>query len=187
MYVMIMSDFWKVKSMLDFTKEEWEAVCMKCGKCCLMKEVRDDVVYFSNRACDGLNLKTSQCTRYKQRLSSECKKVSMKVLQDTPELLPETCAYRTLYEKGVLPDYHPLITGDERSVKRAKQLVSDWPNIHSAKDLQREILSLHKRFSEEGWDEERLDKEEQKVFAKYELEFVAAFKIPEETKKSPLK
>ncbi len=179
--------FWEVKSMEDFTNKEWEAVCMKCGKCCVMKTIRDGMVYFSNRVCEGLDLKTAKCTRYKKRLSSDCKKVTMRVLKYTPELLPETCAYRMLHEKGILPDFHPLITGDEKSVKSAKQLVSEWPNMHSAKDLHRDIFLLHKTFSEEGWDEDRLEAEEQNVFAKYALEFVAAFKIPKETKKDPLK
>ena len=29
--------FWEEKDLADFTEEEWEAICMNCGKCCLIK------------------------------------------------------------------------------------------------------------------------------------------------------
>jgi len=29
------------KALKDYTREEWEAVCNRCGKCCLVK-IQDD-------------------------------------------------------------------------------------------------------------------------------------------------
>ena len=50
---------------------------------------------------------TARCTRYEKRLCDGCVKVDMILVKYQPELLPETCAYRLLYEGKGLPDYHP--------------------------------------------------------------------------------
>lgn len=175
---MDIKSFWKVKSMADFTDDEWDAICLKCGKCCALKYEKEGIVYFSNRICDGLDLKTVKCTRYDKRLCSECAKVDLELLNDSPELLPETCAYRMLFEKNTLPEYHPLISGDDESVRKAKQLVTDWPNMYSLKNLHRERNELFRRMDEEKWSENKFEEEEDKLFAKYQLEFVAAFPVP---------
>ena len=39
--------------------------------------------------------------------------------------LPNTCAYRLLYEGKVLPEWHPLVSGDPDSVKKAGVLIQD--------------------------------------------------------------
>jgi hypothetical protein len=33
--------------------------------------------------------------------------------------MPATCAYKLLFQKQKLPDWHPLVTGDPESVQRA--------------------------------------------------------------------
>ncbi len=50
---------------------------------------------------------TARRTRYEKRLCDDCVKVDMILVKYQPELLPETCAYRLLYEGKGLPDYHP--------------------------------------------------------------------------------
>ena len=62
-----------------------------------------------------------------------------------PHLLPEDCAYRMLKEKGCLPEYHPLITGDDESVKKAKQTVLDWEDIHSIADIREATNAVLKK------------------------------------------
>jgi len=37
--------------------------------------------------------------------------------------LPNTCAYRLLYEGKALPEWHPLVSGDPDSVKKAGVLI----------------------------------------------------------------
>ena len=39
--------------------------------------------------------------------------------------LPNTCAYRLLYEEKPLPEWHPLVSGDPDSVKKAGVLIQD--------------------------------------------------------------
>ena len=114
-------NFWKHKKLSDFTEEEWEAVCLRCGKCCLSKSMSEDMIFFSNQICKNFDLKTGKCSCYQTRLSATCAKVDMHLLRTLPELLPETCAYRLLLDGKDLPDYHPLISGDLQSVHKAKK------------------------------------------------------------------
>lgn len=170
--------FWLNKPMEQFNDEEWDAICLKCGKCCVFKDFKGGTAYFSNRICDGLDMTTARCTRYEKRLCDDCVKVDMILVKYQPELLPETCAYRSLYEGKGLPDYHPLITGNDNSVRDAAQTVLDWPNVHSAKDLRRDLLELARKCDEENWSEQRFDEEERTVFNRYKIAFVASYPVP---------
>ena len=45
---MLKKNFWK-KKLNQFNKEEWEALCDRCGKCCLIKlEDKDNGNIFYN-------------------------------------------------------------------------------------------------------------------------------------------
>ena len=35
-------EFWESKKLTEFTKDEWESVCDRCGKCCLLKLIDHD-------------------------------------------------------------------------------------------------------------------------------------------------
>lgn len=127
--------FWKKKKLSDFSEKEWEAVCLRCGKCCLLKEVKNNIIFFSNHICSNFNLKTGRCSCYKQRVGPSCAKVNLKLLQTQRELLPETCAYRLLFEGKELPAYHPLVSGDSRSVHKACQTVLEMPFIYTEREV----------------------------------------------------
>lgn len=122
-------NFWKRKKLSEFSEEEWEASCMRCGKCCLEKITNDGHIFFSNQMCDGFDFQTSRCTRYATRLCADCVKVDFNLLQSRPELLPETCAYRLLFDGKELPDYHPLVSGNENSVHQAGKSVLSMPIV----------------------------------------------------------
>jgi len=49
----------------------------------------------------------------------ECIVLTPKTLKDHMYWLPQTCAYRLVYEGRPLFDWHPLISGDPGSVHRA--------------------------------------------------------------------
>lgn len=122
-------NFWLHKKLSEFSEEEWEAVCMRCGKCCLSKHEENGRMFFSNQMCDGFDMKTGRCSRYKKRLCDECAKVDLRLLQTMPELLPETCAYRLLFDGKELPEYHPLVSGDRNSVHKAGKSVLSMPVV----------------------------------------------------------
>jgi len=114
--------FWESKSIVDMTRQEWESLCDGCARCCLIKlEDEDDgSIHYTNVVCDLLNLEICRCTEYETRskLVPECVVVTTDNL-DQLHWMPSTCAYRLLWEGKVLPDWHPLITGDPDSVHLA--------------------------------------------------------------------
>jgi uncharacterized cysteine cluster protein YcgN (CxxCxxCC family) len=114
------SAFWKNKKLAEMSSEEWEQLCDGCAKCCLHKLENEDTgeVHYTRVACRLLNIETCRCSNYPNRhtLIPECAHLSAK----HPEYfawLPETCAYRRIYEGRPLPDWHPLITGTVASAQ----------------------------------------------------------------------
>ncbi|PCJ32063.1 MAG: hypothetical protein COA90_04275 [Gammaproteobacteria bacterium] len=121
------TEFWKHKTLSQMSNSEWESLCDGCGRCCLHKlEDEDDgKIYYTRAACSLLDITTCQCKDYpnREKLIPDCIKLSV----DRPEYfnwLPTSCAYRLLSEGADLPQWHPLITGDRDSVKKAGISVS---------------------------------------------------------------
>jgi hypothetical protein len=81
----------------------------------------------TNVACRLLDRRTGLCSDYRNRRAyvPECIRLTPRLVR-TLDWLPSTCAYRLLDEGKPLPDWHPLITGDRDSVRRAGQSVSGW-------------------------------------------------------------
>ncbi len=173
-----MEHFWKKKSLAEFSEQEWESVCMHCGKCCAEKSVSGGKILFFNSVCDGLNLKTGLCNRYSKRLCAACSKVDMKLLREEPELLPESCAYRLLLDGKDLPEWHPLISGDPNSVRKAKQTILDYPNIYSRKDVDDALDEISEKCDAENWGVERFSKEIDVIIQKFPLEPIIIQDIP---------
>ncbi len=137
-------NFWKKKALTDFSDEEWEAVCMRCGKCCMDKWSDDGYMLFMDGICSHFDMACCRCSIYQERLSTgNCLKVDLRLLREERELLPETCAYRLLFEGKDLPDYHPLISGDKNSVHAARKTVQEMP-IKDKEQHLREIRSLYR-------------------------------------------
>lgn len=120
--------FWQHKSLAEMNAAEWEALCDGCGKCCYRKFIegrgKRQRLYYTRIACDLLNLETGKCGHYSKRfeLEPDCTRLTKKNLPDFA-WLPKTCAYRLLYEGKPLFDWHPLISGDADSVRRANILI----------------------------------------------------------------
>jgi hypothetical protein len=116
------SPFWISTPLEEMTREMWESLCDGCAKCCLQKledeETRE--IYNTNIVCDLLDLDSCRCTHYQKRSKRvpNCVTLTPKDLVD-PYWLPQTCAYRLLAEGKNLPDWHPLVSGDPKSVEKA--------------------------------------------------------------------
>ncbi len=114
--------FWQTKPMNKLNRQEWEALCDGCGKCCLNKLEDDEgTVALTRIACRLLDDSTCLCGNYANRhdFVAECIVLTPKTLKDNMYWLPQTCAYRLVYEGRDLYDWHPLISGDPMSVHDA--------------------------------------------------------------------
>jgi uncharacterized cysteine cluster protein YcgN (CxxCxxCC family) len=120
--------FWETKSLDELNREEWEALCDGCGRCCLLKIEDEDSgdLYYTNVVCKFHDSERCRCTAYRQRseLVPDCIKVTPEVAREQ-KWLPDTCAYRLLAEGKALFDWHPLISGDPDSVHQAGISVRD--------------------------------------------------------------
>ena len=120
--------FWEAP-LKSLNREEWEALCDGCGKCCLHKLEDEDTgeLHPTNIACRLLDRRSGRCSDYKHRHAyvPECVRLTPAKLHQL-DWLPSTCAYRLLADGEPLPDWHPLITGDPESVHRAGVSVRGW-------------------------------------------------------------
>lgn len=117
--------FWE-RPVETLNREQWEALCDGCGKCCLHK-LEDDVtgeVHHTNVACRLLDLKTGLCSDYKHRRAyvPDCLRLTPRLARELP-WLPDTCAYRLRADGEPLPDWHYLVSGDRATVHAVGQSV----------------------------------------------------------------
>ena len=114
--------FWKDKSLSEMSTDEWESLCDRCGKCCVLKIEDADTgeVHYTDVACKLLHCGTASCTNYphRKRFVPDCITLSPDNLDSLP-WMPQTCAYRVLHEGGELVAWHPLISGDPDSPRQA--------------------------------------------------------------------
>ena len=116
-------NYWKTVPMEKMNRQEWEALCDGCGKCCLNKLEDEDTgeVALTNLACRLLDDATCLCSQYdiRHQFVPECIVLTPKTILDNLYWLPQTCAYRLVHEKRPLYDWHPLISGNSETVHLA--------------------------------------------------------------------
>lgn len=121
--------FWETKRLERMTREEWEAVCDGCGKCCLHKlqDADTGAVQPTNVACKLLDRENARCSDYKHRRIKvpDCLRLTARNMGDFP-WLPQTCSYRLLAQGEPLPDWHYLVCGDREAVHEAGESVRGW-------------------------------------------------------------
>lgn len=136
-----MSAFWKEKTLTDLSPAEWESLCDGCAKCCIIKFEDEDTgrIYHTNAVCELLDIYHCKCTRYAERsvLVPTCLTLNATLIQEL-KWMPDTCAYRLLAEGKDLPDWHPLISGDPKTVHQAG--ISVRGKVVSAKDVEEDDL-----------------------------------------------
>lgn len=113
--------FWELP-LARLNKQEWEALCDGCGRCCLHKIEYEDTgeIEQTNVACTLLDCQTARCTDYANRKTyvPDCLRLTPKLV-DQVRWLPDSCAYRLRADGDPLPDWHYLISGDRETVVRA--------------------------------------------------------------------
>ncbi|RKF20783.1 YcgN family cysteine cluster protein [Altericroceibacterium spongiae] len=113
--------FWELP-LDDLTRDEWEALCDGCGKCCLHKLEDEDTgaIAHTNVACKLLDPDTALCSDYRFRKLKvpDCMRLTLRIVRDVP-WLPATCAYRLRADGDPLPDWHPLLTGNRQAMREA--------------------------------------------------------------------
>lgn len=121
--------FWELP-LADLARDEWEALCDGCGKCCLNKIEYEDTgeLAFTRVACKLLDGESCRCTSYPNRHDyvPDCVVLSPAKLENIAWWLPSTCAYRLRAENKPLFGWHHLISGDPESVHRAGVSVRGW-------------------------------------------------------------
>lgn len=122
--------FWERKPLSKLSQTEWEALCDGCGKCCLNKLEDEETgeVALTRIACRLLDDASCLCSHYENRhqFVPDCIVLRPDNLDTHAYWMPETCAYRLLYECKPLFDWHPLISGRPESVHEAGVSVQGW-------------------------------------------------------------
>ncbi len=114
--------FWLTKTLEAMSPAEWESLCDRCGRCCLVKLEDEDTgeIYLTDIACRLFDAGTCACSDYakRRRKVRDCIKLTP---QGVRELgwLPSTCAYRLVAEGQPLAPWHPLRSGSPDSVHTA--------------------------------------------------------------------
>ncbi|MEM7744733.1 MAG: YcgN family cysteine cluster protein [Pseudomonadota bacterium] len=142
--------FWERVHLEDMTRDEWEALCDGCGRCCLLKLEDDDTgqVHYTNIACRLFDAETRRCGNYalRRQLVPGCVTLTPENIDQSSEWMPATCAYRRLHEGRGLADWHPLISGRAASVAEAGIAVS------------RHLVPEYE-VAEEDWEDHVLDED----------------------------
>ena len=135
--------FWE-KPIRSLDREEWEALCDGCGKCCLHKLEDDETgaLHATNVACRLLDRTSCRCSNYKLRrvFVPDCALPDARSLGKI-DWLPSTCAYRLRAEDKPLLPWHYLISGDRETVHEAGMSVRGWTiSEDEAGDLEHHLV-----------------------------------------------
>ena len=104
------------------TPDEWESLCDRCGRCCLVKLEDEDTgeIHRTDIACRLFDAGSCSCSAYLKRQArvSDCVKLTPESVRAI-KWLPSTCAYRLVRDGQDLPDWHPLRSGSADTVHQA--------------------------------------------------------------------
>ena len=127
--------FWEEKSLADMSRDEWEALCDGCGRCCLVlvEEEETGAVYETDLHCRLYDPTKRRCGDYAHRhvRVPDCVTLSPKTVPQLP-WMPDTCAYRLIAEGKPLFDWHPLVSGDPDGPAKAGVAVRPRTTVSEA-------------------------------------------------------
>ena len=115
--------FWERKPLAQMSRDEWEALCDGCGKCCLNKLEDEETgeVALTRVACRLFDDTTCRCAQYdiRHQFVPECIVLKPQNIDANLYWMPETCAYKLLWQGKPLYAWHPLISGSAETVHDA--------------------------------------------------------------------
>ncbi len=118
--------FWEQKTLSEMTREEWEALCDGCGKCCVVLMLDDETeeIWETDLACKLFDQKKRLCREYHTRQVKVpgCIQLTAENIKRL-QWMPKECAYRRLAEGRGLANWHPLVSGRRESVAEAGMAV----------------------------------------------------------------
>lgn len=119
--------FW-TQPLESLSRDEWEALCDGCGKCCLLKLEDEDtgIIHYTDVSCRLLDCDTAQCGNYplRKQMVKDCVVITPDNIDDIAIWMPASCAYRRLWEGKDIPEWHPLLTGSADTVAKAGHSVA---------------------------------------------------------------
>ena len=130
--------FWEARKLNELSVTEWELLCDHCGRCCLHKIVDEEngAIYFTGIACKLYDLENEGCIEYEHRSQfvPECVVLTAENVSSL-DGLPKTCAYRLLHEGKPLPAWHPLLSGEKSSTRKAGMSIQSFAILETDIDL----------------------------------------------------
>ncbi len=121
--------FWKTKSLAEMSADEWESLCDGCGRCCMNKieDADNGEIYLTKVACKLLDIGSCRCSDYPNRKKhvADCIQLDLEAIRNL-NWLPTTCAYRLVDEGRELAWWHPLVSGDSKTVHDAGISVTNF-------------------------------------------------------------
>jgi uncharacterized cysteine cluster protein YcgN (CxxCxxCC family) len=114
--------FWQTKSLEAMSAGEWESLCDRCGRCCMVKLEDEDTAQIlkTDIACKLFDEASCSCIAYasRQKKVADCIKLTPQAVREI-KWLPSTCAYRLVSEGRPLEPWHPLVSGSYDTVHAA--------------------------------------------------------------------
>lgn len=121
----------------NLSEQEWESICDRCGKCCLvsLQDIDSGEIYHTNILCRYYDIENKLCKVYDKRcqLVPNCLKLDKNNVNKLP-FMPKTCAYRALFDKNYKPQ--PLKPLDGRTICETdvdendlENYIVDWDDI----------------------------------------------------------
>lgn len=116
------TEWWNTLPLGELDRQQWEALCDGCAKCCLHKLEDADTgeVFYTRVRCRYLREASCSCSDYPRRsvMVSHCISLEPDNVASL-DWLPATCAYRLRAQGSPLPAWHYLVSGSRESVHEA--------------------------------------------------------------------
>ena len=121
----------------NLSEEQWEAICKRCGKCCLhsLQDEDTDEIYHTNVLCRYFDVEKSLCTVYENRckIVPQCLKLNKENVDKLP-FMPKSCAYRQLFDPQYTEKPTPSLKGrviseTEIDENQIEDYIVDWEDL----------------------------------------------------------